>query len=138
MVWFLNSVFCSTSSFQSFVGIYLTCLLTTEGFEVARSSQNKETNPDIPRTEANEAVVASVCNDFTVNSYKEAINLIGAFDNNPRSICMGSSNYYGTRTLDTQPELGLSLRQPDPSCLTDPKYRESNTVRRSDVSAFSR
>ncbi|XP_031393059.1 two-component response regulator-like APRR5 isoform X2 [Punica granatum] len=101
------------------------------------SSQSKHVNPEIHERDAKVATVGCGGNVVTVNSYGEAINLIGAFDNHNRSSYMDSSSNYATRKSDISPELDLSLRRSE-SCFTSQRTEERHTLKHSDASAFSR
>lgn len=100
-------------------------------------SQSKDVSPEIHERDTKVAMGACDDNIVTVNSGREAINLIGAFDNNWGSSYVDSSSNYGIRKSDVSPELNLSLRRYG-SCCTSQRTGEQHILKHSDVSAFSR
>lgn len=101
------------------------------------SSQSKDVCPEIHERDAKSATVVCGDNIASINSFKEAINLIGAFDKNDRSSYMDSSSNHVTSKSEVLPELDLSLRRFE-SCFSSQRTEEKHTLKQSDASAFSR
>ncbi|KAL6972171.1 hypothetical protein U1Q18_042544 [Sarracenia purpurea var. burkii] len=81
------------------------------------------------------------CNNhiIIVNPAREAIDLIGAFDNHPNMDYRSPYSNNGTNTVDFSPLLDLSLRRSYPSASVNQANDDGrNTLNHSDSSAFSR
>lgn len=73
-----------------------------------------------------------------MNSSREAIDLIGAFDNSLKGTCKSFNFSTGANKNDISPLLDLSLRRSDPSCSVNQVTDERPKLLHSDASAFSR
>lgn len=100
-------------------------------------SQSKDASPEIQERDAKVPMVAWGDNVVMINSYKEAINLIGSFDNIHQSSYVDCSPNHGIRKSEVSSELGLSLRRSE-ECFTGQRTEERHTLKHSDASAFSR
>ncbi|KAI3417844.1 uncharacterized protein J3R85_014105 [Psidium guajava] len=101
-------------------------------------TQIKDARSEVHR--GNENAVSDGCgdNDRIMNSYRQAINLIGAFENNSNVCYVDCPSNYHTRQSDLSPHLDLSLKRSDPSAFGNQKTEERQTLKHSDASAFSR
>ncbi|KAE9451791.1 hypothetical protein C3L33_16321, partial [Rhododendron williamsianum] len=77
-------------------------------------------------------------NHAPVNSCREAIDLIGAFDNSPKCGYRNSFSDNGPSKVDSSPLLDLSLRRSNPSGSVNQVSDGKPTLNHSDASAFSR
>lgn len=85
------------------------------------------------------AIVENVENGhFRENSSKEAIDLIGAFDNHVKSTFGTSLSNVNTSMFDILPLLDLSLRRSQPSGSVNLANDEMPKMNHSDASPFSR
>uniref|UniRef100_A0A5B7AAQ9 Putative two-component response regulator-like APRR5 isoform X1 n=2 Tax=Davidia involucrata TaxID=16924 RepID=A0A5B7AAQ9_DAVIN len=94
-----------------------------------------------PRTQRENAnIISEACdnNQALGNSSREAIDLIGAFDNYPICSYRGSASNNGMNRFDSSPLLDLSLRRSHPSSSVDQVTDERHVLNHSDASAFSR
>ncbi|KAA8540095.1 hypothetical protein F0562_026787 [Nyssa sinensis] len=94
-----------------------------------------------PRTQRENANIISEASDNNQafgNSSREAIDLIGAFDNYPKCSYRGSASNNGMNRFNSSPLLDLSLRRSHPSSSVDQVTDERHTLNHSDASAFSR
>ncbi|XP_030532307.1 two-component response regulator-like APRR9 [Rhodamnia argentea] len=101
-------------------------------------TQIKDARSEVHRGDENAVSDGCGDNDGIMNSYRQAINLIGAFENNSNFCYVDSPSNYGTRQSDLSPHLDLSLKRSDPSAFGNQKTEERQTLRHSDASAFSR
>ena len=104
---------------------------------------NVTTQPDVGElgNDGQDANVHSeVCGDNAVlgSSFREAIDLIGAFDNSQRCSYGNSCSNNGTRKSNSIPQLDLTLRRSHPSSPQMQVADERHTLNRSNGSAFSR
>ncbi|PIN13655.1 hypothetical protein CDL12_13719 [Handroanthus impetiginosus] len=83
--------------------------------------QNCEKNSDVPE-----------------NSLREAIDLIGAFDNHMKATFGSAASNASTNKFDILPLLDLSLRRSHPSCSVNQVNDETRRLNHSEASAFSR
>uniref|UniRef100_A0A5B7A8S2 Putative two-component response regulator-like APRR5 isoform X1 n=1 Tax=Davidia involucrata TaxID=16924 RepID=A0A5B7A8S2_DAVIN len=94
-----------------------------------------------PRTQRGHANISSeACdnNQAHGNSSREAIDLIGAFDNYPKCSYRTSGSNNGLNKFDSSLLLDISLRRSHPSGSVDQVTDERHTLNHSDASAFSR
>ena len=102
------------------------------------STQIKDARSEIHRGDENAVSDGCGDNDGIMNSYRQAINLIGAFENNSHACYVDCPSNYGMRQPDFSPHLDLSLKRSDPSAFGNQKTEERQTLKHSDASAFSR
>ncbi|KAK9293255.1 hypothetical protein L1049_021246 [Liquidambar formosana] len=101
-------------------------------------TQCEEVEPENQREDANFTSEACDNNDVFVNSAREAIDLIGAFNNNPKWSYRNSCSDNGTNKFDSSPHLDLSLRRFHPSGFENQVTDERQALNHSNASAFSR
>lgn len=102
------------------------------------STQIKDARSEVHRGDENAVSDGCGDNDRIMNSYRQAINLIGAFENNSNVCYVDCPSNYRTRQSDLSPHLDLSLKRSDPSAFGNQKTEERQTLKHSDASAFSR
>lgn len=100
--------------------------------------QNEKLEPEQPMENVNIAREACYNNDTLVNSSREAIDLIGAFDNNRKCSYRNSSATNRMNKLENSPHLDLSLRRSQPSSSENEVTDERDALNHSNSSAFSR
>lgn len=88
--------------------------------------------------EDNNVNIASDNYVVLVNSSREAIDLIGAFDNHRKCNYRNFCSVDGINTLEHSPHLDLSLRRCQPSTTENQVINESHTLNHSNFSPFSR
>ncbi|XP_030460453.1 two-component response regulator-like APRR5 isoform X1 [Syzygium oleosum] len=101
-------------------------------------TQIKDARSEVHRGDENAVSDGCGDNDGIMNSYRQAINLIGAFENNSHACYVDCPSNYGMRQPDFSPHLDLSLKRSDPSSFGNQKTEERQTLKHSDASAFSR
>ncbi|KAK3445712.1 hypothetical protein EUGRSUZ_A01405 [Eucalyptus grandis] len=99
-------------------------------------TQIKDARSEVHRGDENAASDWCGDNDGIMNSYRQAINLIGAFENNSHVCYVDRPSNYGMRQSDLSTHLDLSLKRSDPSAFGN--HEERQTLKHSDASAFSR
>ncbi|XP_031383660.1 two-component response regulator-like APRR5 isoform X1 [Punica granatum] len=77
-------------------------------------------------------------NQLPVDSDKEAIDLIGAFDNSARHNRTDDSLHHFSRDHDLSTKLNLSLERSDPHDFDNSGTEERHSLKQSNASAFSR
>ncbi|KAF8042798.1 hypothetical protein BT93_A1199 [Corymbia citriodora subsp. variegata] len=101
-------------------------------------TQIKDARSEVHKGDENAASDGCGDNDGVMNSYRQAINLIGMFENNSHAYYVDRPSNYGMRQLDLSPHLDLSLKRSDPSLFGNQNTEERQTLKHSDASAFSR
>lgn len=101
----------------------------TQGEDMGSESQWKCSN-----------VITEDCdkNHVAFDSSREAIDLIGAFNNYPKCSYRGSVLNYDRSKVESSPPLDLSLRRSCPTCSVNQTTDEKHWLKHSDSSAFSR
>lgn len=77
-------------------------------------------------------------NNVPSKSFREAIDLIGAFDNYPRISSRSLGLTFGTNKVDSSSLLDLTLRSSHPSGSVNQVTDDGHRLKQSDASAFSR
>lgn len=90
------------------------------------------------REHTNDATEACDNDLAPANSSREAIDLIGTFDNYPKCSYQSFGLNDGTNKVDYSPLLDLSLRRSHPSGSVNQAMDEGHRLKHSDASAFSR
>lgn len=110
--------------------------------EAACRNVNTMTQPEavVPENDGQGANVPSeACGNNVLGSLsREAIDLIGAFDNSQKCTYGNSFSNNGTKKSDSMPQLDLSLRRSHPSSPENQVADERHTLNHSNGSAFSR
>ncbi|XP_052187474.1 two-component response regulator-like APRR9 [Diospyros lotus] len=83
-------------------------------------------------------IISEACDKKPENPAREAIDLIGAFDNYPKCIYIACDSHNGTKKVGSSSLLDLSLRRSHPSSSINQVSDERPTLNHSDASAFSR
>lgn len=86
----------------------------------------------------NDATEACDNDQAPANSSREAIDLIGTFDNYPKRSYRSLGLNDGTNKADYSPLLDLSLRRSHPSGSVNQAMDEGHRLKQSNASAFSR
>lgn len=77
-------------------------------------------------------------NNVPANSSREAIDLIGAFENYPKLSYISLGSTYGTNKVEYSSLLDLTLRSSHPSGSVNQVADDGHRLKQSDASAFSR
>ncbi|KAK1361130.1 two-component response regulator-like APRR5 [Heracleum sosnowskyi] len=77
-------------------------------------------------------------NDVPAKSFREAIDLIGAFENYPKLSYRSLGLTYGTNKIDSSSLLDLTLRSSHPSGSVNQVADDGHRLKQSDASVFSR
>ncbi|XP_057951285.1 two-component response regulator-like APRR9 [Malania oleifera] len=101
-------------------------------------SWSKEAEQESQKEDPNNTSEACDNNDVLLNSSKEAIDLIGAFDNYSKCSYRNPGSNTVTSNFDSPPQLDLSLRRCHPLGSENQIANEKHTLNHSNASAFSR
>ena len=99
--------------------------------------QTKGFKPESPRRDAYMSSADCDNNDVFVNCSRNAIDLIGAFDNHPNCYNKNSSSNV-TSKFDSDPQLDLSLRRSRSNSYENHVTEKRQTLGHSNASAFTR
>lgn len=94
-----------------------------------RANLGKDVEPESQRRDV---IITSDACDVLVDSSREVIDFMGAFNNHN---CTSNN---GTNKFDSSPELDLSLRRSDLSGLENQVREQKFTLKHSNASAFTR
>ncbi|KAK6155483.1 hypothetical protein DH2020_009731 [Rehmannia glutinosa] len=108
----------------------------TEDADYEMTREDKNSNDGWEKVNAFEPKVENT--HVFENSSREAIDLIGAFDNHLKGTFGSSALNVSTNKFDSLPLLDLSLRRPHPSGSEDQVNDERPRLNHSDASPFSR
>ncbi|CBI23090.3 unnamed protein product, partial [Vitis vinifera] len=106
--------------------------------DVNTMTQPEAVEPENDGQGANAPSEACGNNAILGSSSREAIDLIGVFDNSKKCTYGNSSSNNGTKKSDSIPQLDLSLRRSHPSSPENQVADERHTLNHSNGSAFSR
>lgn len=113
-------------------------LAVPNAVDMNMTSSKDNVTADGQRDCANVSSEAFDKNDVPAKSSREAIDLIGAFENYPKLSCRSLGLTYGTYKVDSSSLLDLTLRSSHPSSSVNQVADDEHRLKQSDASAFSR